>query len=97
MKAPARNNLIVVGLTTMLAVTAVGSSLTPRREHAADSGSRHLVQYCVPRDDDILDAARVYCNKRGSLELIHQAGAGIYSALVQRALAQSQIENAILA
>jgi hypothetical protein len=33
-----------------------------------------------------------------SLELNHEAGAGIYSALIQRrALAQSQIENAILA
>jgi hypothetical protein len=32
------------------------------------------------------------------LELSHQAGAGIYSALIlKRALAQSRVENAILA
>jgi hypothetical protein len=61
MKAPARNNLIAVGLITMLAITATGSSLTQRREHKADGSSRHLVQYCVPHDDDSLDAGRVYC------------------------------------
>jgi hypothetical protein len=61
MKAPARNNLIAVGLITMLAITATGSSLTQRREHKADGSSRHLVQYCVPHDDDGLDAGSVYC------------------------------------
>lgn len=61
MKAPARNNLIAVGMITMLAIAATGSSLTQRREQESDSSRRHLVQYCVPHDDDGLNGARVYC------------------------------------
>jgi hypothetical protein len=61
-----------------------------RRLQTLVGNSSRLVKLAHIRADSISESI--------SLELNHQAGADVYSALIQRrALAESHVENAILA
>jgi hypothetical protein len=54
-----KKNLGATGLTLALAVLAANASWT--RSPETDAGRRHLVQYCVPQEDDGGIGQGIYC------------------------------------
>ena len=54
-----KKHLTATGLTLVIATLAANASWT--RPSETDAGRRHLVQYCVPQEDDGVIGQEIYC------------------------------------
>ena len=56
-----KKHLTATGLTLVIAALAANASWTRPPGPGTDAGRRHLVQYCVPREDDGVIGQEIYC------------------------------------
>jgi hypothetical protein len=56
-----KKHLTATGLTLVIAASAANASWTRPPGPGTDAGRRHLVQYCVPQEDDGVIGQGIYC------------------------------------
>jgi hypothetical protein len=56
-----KKHLTATGLTLVIAALAANASWTRPPVPGTDAGRRHLVQYCVPQEDDGVIGQEIYC------------------------------------
>jgi hypothetical protein len=56
-----KKHLTATGLTLVIAALAANASWTRPPGAGTDAGRRHLVQYCVPQEDDGVIGQGIYC------------------------------------
>jgi hypothetical protein len=58
-----KKHLTATGLTLVIAALAANASWTRPPVPGTDAGRRHLVQYCVPQEDDGGIGQGIYCER----------------------------------